>query len=106
MSNASAMEYAEGLAETLRTETVDTVPDIGEYLESVLDYRLTYNSRKELFSVSLLVAFGGPTAWVTFDGDNATVEAHWYSDTQTVFVPNAPLSGPVFDYFDEVMAIA
>lgn len=106
MSEQSAREYANGLAENLRTETIDTVPDIGEYLEGILDFQVTYSSQRELVSVRVLVAFGGPTAWVVFDGEHATVQAHWYSDTVEVFVPNAPLSGPVFDYFQECVVPA
>ena len=102
MSIESAREYANDLAAGLREDTPD---DIGEWLEGILDYQVTYNSQRELVSVRVLVAFGGPTAWIVFDGDNATVQAHWYSDVVEVYVPRAPLSGPVFDYFQDVLAV-
>jgi len=103
MSVDMAREYANDLGETLRTDSPD---DIGEWLESVLDYQVTYNSRRELVSVRLLVAFGGPNAWLVVDGSHVTVQASWYSDTVEVFVPDVPLSGLVFDYFQECVLVA
>lgn len=103
MSTDSAREYAEGIAEGLRE---DADIDVYDYLEGILDYELTFTSQRDLKSVRLLVTFGGPNAWIVFDGTNATVQASWYSDTVEVYVPNAPLSGPVFDYFEENYALA
>ena len=103
MSNDSAMEYAQGLADTLRTETVE---DVGEYLDSVLDYQYTRDARGELVSVRLLVSFGGPNAWITFDGDGALVEASWYSEVQRVYVEGLELSGLVVDYFQDAVLVA
>jgi hypothetical protein len=100
MSEASAQEYAEGLAENLREDAPD---DIGEWLEGILDYQVTYNSQRELVSVRVLVAFGGPNAWIVFDGRHATVQASWYSEVVEVFVPDVELSGLVFDHFDQVL---
>jgi hypothetical protein len=101
VSIESAREYAQGLADTLRE---DAPEDIGEWLEGILDYDLTYGSDRQLRSVRLLVTFGGPNAWIIFDGRNATVQASWYSDMVEVNVYDAPLSGPVFDYFMDVLA--
>ena len=103
MSIESAREYANDLAAGLRDQTPD---DIGEWLESVLDYQVTYNSRRELVSVRLLVAFGGPNAWLVVDGQHVTVQASWYSDMVEVFVPDVELSGLVFDYFQECVLVA
>jgi hypothetical protein len=103
MSTDSAREYAEGIAEGLREDTLD---DPYEYLDSVLDYELTYTSQKELKSVRLLVSFGGPNAWVIFDGTSATVQASWYSDMVEVYVPEAPLSDPIFEYFEQNYSLA
>ena len=107
MSNDSAMEYAQGLADSLREYVIPEDADgIGEYLESVLDYQYTRDSQGELVSVRLLVSFGGPNAWITFDGDGALVEASWYSDAQRVYVPSVELSGLVLDYFQEAVLVA
>lgn len=106
MSNDSAMQYAQDIADTLRNETEDTVPDVGEYLESILDYQYTRNAQGDLVSVRLLVAYGGPNAWVTFDGSGALVEAAWYSDTQRVYVDSVPMSAMILDYFDEAVLVA
>ena len=106
MSESSAREYAEDLAHTLREESSDTIPDVGEYLEGILDYQYTRDARGELVSVRLLVAYGGPTAWVTFDGSGALVEAHWYSDTQRVYVNDVPLSSLIVEYFEEAVLVA
>ncbi len=103
MSTDSAREYAEGIAEGLR-EGTDI--DAYDYLEDILDYELTFTSSRDLKSVRLLVTFGGPNAWVIFDGTSATVQASWYSDMVDVYVPDAPLSGPVFDYFAENYSLA
>ena len=103
MSNDSAMEYAQGLADNLRDG--DT-PDVWEYLESVLDYQYTRDSRGDLVSVRVLVSFGGPNAWIVFDGDGALVEASWYSDVQRVYVSDVELSGLVLDYFRDAVLVA
>ncbi len=100
MSTESARKYAESLADSLRE---DAPEDVWEWLESVLDYETTYGADRELRRVRLLVAFGGPNAWITFDGDHALVECAWWSDMVSVHVPDAPLSGPVFDYFRDVL---
>jgi hypothetical protein len=99
MSKESAQEYAQGLAETLRDNPPD---DMFDWLEGILDYQLTYSSQRDLISVRVLVAFGGPNAWIVFDGDHATVQAAWYSDMVEVFVPDVPLSAMVLEYFEEV----
>jgi hypothetical protein len=103
MSIESAREYANGLAENLRE---DAPEDVGEWLEGILDYQVTYNSQRDLVSVRVLVTFGGPNAWIVFDGDHATVQAAWYSDVVEVFVPDVELSGLVFDYFQECVLVA
>lgn len=92
MSNDSAREYAARIAESLPTWKDD--PDFAEvedsekawqWLESTLDAERTYNSENELIRVRFLVTFGGPNAWIEFDGsDRATVDAAWYSELQTV----------------------
>lgn len=103
MSIDSAREYANGLADNLREEMTE---DIGEWLEGILDYEVTYNSQRDLVSVRVLVSFGGPNAWIVFDGMDARVQASWWSDMVEVYVPRAPLSGPVFDYFQECVLVA
>jgi hypothetical protein len=105
MSADSAMEYAQGLADTLRSENEDTIPDVGEYLEGILDYQYTRNAQGDLVSVRLLVAFGGPNAWVTYDGSGALVEASWYSEWQRVYVDDVPLSAMIVEYFDEAVLV-
>ena len=92
MSNESARDYAFFIAEGLPTWKDD--PELAEvedsekpwkWLEGTLDAERTYNSENELIRVRFLVSFGGPNAWVEFDGTNrATVEAAWYSEVQTV----------------------
>ena len=107
MSKESAQEYAQGLADSLREYVIpEDFDGVGEYLEGILDYQVTYNSQRDLVSVRVLVTFGGPNAWILFDGRHATVQASWYSDVVEVFVPDAPLSGPVFDYFQECVLVA
>jgi len=103
MSTDSAREYAEGIAEGLRE---DTDIDAYDYLEGILDYELTFTSQRDLKSVRLLVSFGGPNAWIIFDGTSATVQASWYSDMVEVYVPEAPLSDPIFEYFEQNYSLA
>jgi hypothetical protein len=57
-------------------------------------------------SVSLLVAFGGPNAWVEFDGRGCEVQVSWYSDVQRVYVPCLDLSAGVLEYFEETALVA
>ena len=106
MSSDSAMQYAQDVATGLREQNEDNTPDIGEYLESVLDYQYTRDARGELVSVRLLVSFGGPTTWVTLDGTGALVECSWWSDTQRVYVDDVPLSGPILSFFEECLLVS
>jgi hypothetical protein len=102
MSIESAREYAKGLADNLRE---DTTEDAYEWMECMLDYEVTYNSQKQLVSVRVLVTFGGPNAWIVFDGKHATVQASWYSDMVEEFVPDVPLSAMVLEWFDGVVIL-
>ena len=115
MSNTTALQYAKDVAHGIKTwqevEPVDDGDHFGvfhSWLQGVLDYELTYTSQKTLKSVRLLVAYGGPNCWITFDGrDTAVVEASWYSDIQTVISApcseTAELSELVMSYFEETV---
>lgn len=75
--------------------------DIGEWLEGTLDIRRTYASDGTLYSVSLLLAFGGPNVWATFNGRGADVAADWYSDVVHVWSDCPTLSADVLDAFND-----
>jgi len=107
MSDVMAMEYAQGLADTLREEWANGsgYDYMDRAWDSVLDYRYTKNASGDLVGVSLLVTFGGPNAWLEFDGRGCEVQASWYSDTQRVYVPCGDLSAGVLEYFEEVVPV-
>jgi hypothetical protein len=98
MTAASAMEYAQGLAESIKELDTAEEFDAFEWLEGVLDVSKFVGSDGEVQGVELLVAFGGPNAWVTIGSgsisapgpDWVKVSASWYSDLQHVefFAPN------------------
>lgn len=102
MSAQSAKEYAQDIAEGLRTLDVD----VWDYLEGILDYQYTRNSQGDLVSVRLLVSYGGPTTWVTLDGSGALVECSWWSDVERVYVPSVPMSEIVLDYFGDAVLVS
>jgi|TARA_B100001093_G_scaffold153873_1_gene146606 hypothetical protein len=92
MSSESAREYAAGIAEGLPTwkdhpelADVEDSEKPWQWLEGTLDVERTYNSENELISVRVLIAYGGPTCWVVFDGGPiADVQAAWWSPIETV----------------------
>jgi hypothetical protein len=111
MSTEMAREQAQGTADTLAEIERDGWPNgegIYEWLEGVLDVKRTYTQvthgrraeENRLTEVSLLVAFGGPTTWVTFDGRGAEVASSWWSDEVRVWVPCPSLSAEVIEAMD------
>jgi len=104
MTTYTAKEYAEQLAGSLRTAEVE---DVGDYLEDILDYKYTRNSRGDLVSVTLLVAHGGPNAWITFGyGGETYVECSWWSGIERVYVGETELAERVLDYFEESLLVS
>ena len=115
MSNTTALQYAKDVAYGLKTWEEDIDSDTGDsyenfhsWMEGLLDYEVTFTSQKTLKSVRLLVAYGGPNCWITFDGrDTAIVEASWYSDMQRVISEPCPetakLSELVMSYFEDIV---
>jgi hypothetical protein len=91
MSNDSAAEYARQIADSLPEwqtaelgEDGQAMPDALDWLADSLDYRYVMDSTGEIIEAQVLVAFGGPTAWVHLDGsERATVHASWWSAEQT-----------------------
>jgi hypothetical protein len=77
-------EVDEGFA--MNFDTSEDVSDmIGQWLNSdVLDIRATYSlNPKSLIEVEVMTAFGGPTVWVSYNGNQdgtLMVKAYWGGD--------------------------
>jgi hypothetical protein len=112
MSTDTAMEYAHGLADNLKSLSDDLSEggDWTEWLEgSVLDVRRTFGATGHLLTVSLMLAFGGPNAWADFhDDESVTVRVTWYCDEQSVHLVDEAqaLTEIVLSCFDARMVTA
>ena len=102
MSTESARKYAESIAAQIEADCEAGYPfgivskdnpatakndgdeiDGYDYLEGVLDIQYTVSGDRQYRGGRVLIAFGGPNAWVnTITG---AIECEWYSET--VYVP-------------------
>ena len=102
MSNAQ--DYAESLVREIRANVESgglfgyrecVYADTGEeyreeadpmdWLEDVLDFRYIVTSGREFLGAQLLLAFGGPNAWLdTLTGE---ISVSWGSESATVYAP-------------------
>ena len=55
-----------------------------DYFDEVYNIKYVMDSDKELESVKLMVACGGPNIWV--DTDSGTVELYWWGDRATAYL--------------------
>jgi len=99
MSDNSTKEYAQHLADTVfqASETGDPY----EFVSDVLDIRRTYSSSGDLFSVSLLVTFGGPNAWLHVQSNGIEVEVSWYSDPAVKWVYCPDFADSILELFND-----
>jgi hypothetical protein len=81
------------------TAEIDT--DCYAWLEGTLDVRRTFNSDGTLYSVALLLTFGGPNVWGTFTANGCDVAADWYSDVVHVWADCPTLSADILDIFND-----
>ena len=101
MATGTAQNYSKDVAKGIEGQYAEDGFDVYEWLEGVLDVRRTYGSNGELYSVDLLVTFGGPTTWLTVrDSDYVDVETSWYSGpaTASAYVPG--FGAEVLEVFD------
>lgn len=56
-----------------------------DYLEDILDINYLVRADRTYKAARILLAFGGPTAWL--DTNTCTVDAAWWSETVHVDVP-------------------
>jgi len=119
MSAETAAEVAKGAAENLRKylavewdadtlaewveahgEDVEPGADAYDWASSALDVKRTYGSDGELCAVELLVGFGGPNLWATFDGQGCEFRATWYSAPAIEWVGCDVFSTEMLEVFD------
>lgn len=62
-----------------------------DYLEGVLDINYIINSDKTYKGARILIAFGGPTAWI--DTNTGQLEAAWWSATEYRNLPSEFVNG-------------
>jgi hypothetical protein len=101
MTDTTALDYSKDVAKDIEEQYAVDGFDVYEWLEDILDVRRTYNSTGQLYSVDLLVAFGGPTTWLTVrDSDYVDVETTWYSEPAkaSAYVPG--FGAEVLEAFD------
>lgn len=70
--------YEEAISQGVEPENIEEAT-AWDYLSDVLDVQYTVNNRKEYLSARILIAFGGPTAWI--NTGSGQVEAAWWSET-------------------------
>lgn len=93
---AMAVDHAERVAGLV----FDDSEDLFDWLEGVLDVKRTFDRAGGLDSVELLVGFGGPNVWYTFDGRGVEVRVAWCSDPEYAYRECAVVSGEVLSMFD------
>ena len=74
--------------------------DIYEWMEGALNIRRTFDATGDLIGVSLLLAYGGPTAWAHFTDKGADVAASWYCDAVHVWSDCEALASAVLEACD------
>ncbi len=118
-TDTSAATVAKGVADRLREyiagndqDAIETwVANYGEPVENyapsaldwaadVLDVKRTYMNDGELSSVELLVGFGGPNVWTTFNGQGCEIKATWWSEPAYEWVSCEEFSTEMLDAFD------
>lgn len=99
MSAENAKDYAQHLADTVLEAS--EIGDPYEFVSDVLDIRRTYSSSGDLFSVSLLVAFGGPNAWLHVQSNGIEVEVSWYSDPAVKWVYCPDFADAILELFND-----
>lgn len=98
MTNSSALEYAESIADTYREnmeagnvfglDEDGNEIDVWDWMENVLDIRYIFTKNErglELIGAQLLLAFGGPNAWL--NTLTQQFEVSWWSETQYAAAP-------------------
>jgi len=68
--------------------------------ESILDVKRTYNNSGELCAVELLIGFGGPNVWATFNGQGCEIKASWYCEPVYEWVDCEEFSTEMLELFD------
>jgi len=121
MSTDMAREQAIGTAQRLRDylagtdqdsidlyrEETDNEDDAYEISASnwcgdgILDVKRTYSSSRELDSVELLVGFGGPNIWATFNGRGCEIKVTWYCEPVYEWVDCPEFSTEMLELFDD-----
>lgn len=96
-----AVEHAESVAALVFGEGLEYESVIDWLNGGVLDVKRTYNSAGELDSVELLVGFGGPNVWLTFDGQGVEARVAWHSEPETSYRACLDLSSEVLELFDD-----
>lgn len=91
--SSNAEEYATSIASDIRENVAKGIPfgedgereEYGEpreisamdYLEGVLDIQYLVSASREYIGARILIAFGGPNAWI--DTQKGTLEVTWWS---------------------------
>lgn len=96
-------EYCKRVAEEIEEYATGNMTDdngdglgLYDYLNDVLDFEFTVDSRKEYKSAKIWVTLGGPNVWI--DTAERAVRLAWGSDREEY-----PLDWDVCDKIDEIM---
>ena len=95
--NPDTDEHTMSAPETDDDRTTFVEARAGDYLADVLDIQYLVGSDRQYRAARILIAFGGPTAWI--DTRTGMLEVTWWSAPET-----RPLPGAFIDGLDEYLS--
>ncbi len=113
LTDTNAQEYARSISAGLE-EMIDrpewrsledlrddfgTALSVGAWLEDALDIEYRVDSSKRYRSAKILIAFGGPNAWI--DTEKSTVNVYWGAGATAYTVPEE-FCTELDDYLTEI----
>jgi len=102
MSEASAKNYAVEIVEGLEANPPE---DIYDYLEGGLDFQWVvskHEGKPEVRRAGVMIAFGGPTAWLWTNGTAFWVDANWASESASIPGFREEFAAELFDVLVEL----
>ena len=97
--NPDTDEHTMSAPETDDDRTTFVEARAGDYLADVLDIQYLVGSDREYRAAGVLIAYGGPTAWI--DTRTGQLEVTWWSAPETRNLPAAFIDG-LDEYLSEL----
>ena len=106
MNHNENFEYCKRIAKELEQYIYGEITNedgdelsIYDYMQDVLDFEITLDSRMQYTSCRVYVTLGGPTVWV--DTHTQTVELRWGGEESRCYL-DGEIIDAINDYFEEV----